>query len=87
MDLILTPSDFEDLNALEYAAIRRQVISIEFKAEPDAWKSFFLKKVENEKEGIVVITTNEEKISLDHINRISPSFEQIELDVIGCLCH
>lgn len=87
MDWILTPSDFEFLNALEYAAIHRQVISVEFQAEPAVWHSTFIKEVENERGAVIVITSKGEKIPLDHISRISPSFKEIDIEAIGCLCH
>ncbi|MEM8901759.1 MAG: hypothetical protein AAGC85_26860 [Bacteroidota bacterium] len=87
MDWILTSSDFEFLNALEYAAIRRQVISVEFQAEAGVWHSTFIRGVENENGGIIVITSKGEKIPLGHISRISPSFKEIDIEAIGCLCH
>ena len=87
MDWILEPSDFEFLNALEYAVIHRQVISVEFKAEQGVWQPRFLKEIENEKAGITVITSKGEKIAIDQISRVSPSFSEIDIEAIGCLCH
>ncbi len=80
------PSDFEFLNKLEYAALRRVAIEIQLKETPESWEKIFVDKVQlQEGKGYILSTSGKTYKELD-ILAIDTPFQSFDSDEIGCLC-
>ena len=80
------PADFEFLNVLEYAALRRMAIEIQFKQNPNSWERIFIDKVKL-KDGKAWLTSTAGKIFEEsEILAVDTPFSGFDSDEIGCLC-
>lgn len=87
MDKITIPNTALDfINHLEYAAIRRVVVELQLKDQPDIWKKVFIQKVSARNNEFSVQTLGGETIAGENILALIPPFEDYDSDAISCMC-
>ncbi|MEZ4774198.1 MAG: hypothetical protein R3D00_13525 [Bacteroidia bacterium] len=82
--ILNTALDF--INHLEYAAIRRVVIELQLKDQPDVWKKVFIKRISARDNEFSVLTIGGETISGADILALIPPFDDYDSDAISCMC-
>ena len=80
------PTDFEFLNVLEYAALRRMAIEIQLKQKPENWERIFVDKVKLKEGKAWIKSTSGHTYEESEILAVDTPFSGFNADEIGCLC-
>ena len=79
-----TEADF--VNYLEYAAVKRLVVELAFRDNPQQWRSIFIQRVWMDARQTGIETTKGQRYLLEELHAVQTPFDDYDLDALSCLC-
>jgi len=79
-----TEDDF--VNYLEYAAVKRLVVELAFRTNPQQWRSLFIRKVWMDDQETGIEITKGQRYLLEELHAVQTPFDDYDLDALSCLC-